>query len=347
MLYFITTSAGFDSPCKYLASWGAPLRDCIDRLTYTTLLSRDDLPPGGYLFADLERLDDDTRRRAAELWQRLHDKGPDYRLLNHPTQTMRRYELLDTLAERGVNQHRAYRASDGTQPERFPVFLRREDDHAGTQSELLNDQRQLDEALTTLRRADHDLTGWLIVEFLDTADSDGIYRTYATFNLGGMLVPAHVLFSSFWVVKTVRLVDTHLLHQETEYLDSAPREDELRAIFELARVDYGRIDYSLVDGKVEVWEINTNPILTSPSMRYGERVEVYDHFQTILTPLFRDWAGDGPTRRRRLSTPLDRMITSTRVAFERFRAAPFGANLRKAKRWALQRSGIDGRSRRV
>ena len=96
-----------------------------------------------------------------------------------------------------------------------------------------------------------------------------------------------------------------------------------------------------------MWEINTNPILTSPSMRYGVRAHVYDRFQTILGPVLRDWAGDGSTDGRRLSTPSERIFTSTRIAFEKFRVAPFGANLRKAKRWALQRCGIDGRSRRV
>ena len=31
------------------------------------------------------------------------------------------------------------------------------------------------------------------------------------------------------------------------------------AVFELANIQYGRIDYALHDGRIEVFEINTNP----------------------------------------------------------------------------------------
>jgi hypothetical protein len=52
-----------------------------------------------------------------------------------------------------------------------------------------------------------------------------------------------------------------------EYLQAHPHEAELRKIFDLANIEYGRIDYSLLNGKIQVWEINTNPNITSSPMK--------------------------------------------------------------------------------
>jgi hypothetical protein len=37
--------------------------------------------------------------------------------------------------------------------------------------------------------------------------------------------------------------------------------NELRKVFQLAGVDYGRIDYGVCHGRIQVWEINTNPVI--------------------------------------------------------------------------------------
>ena len=46
-------------------------------------------------------------------------------------------------------------------------------------------------------------------------------------------------------------------------MESNPHEAEVRRIFDLARIEYGRIDYAFRDGRMQVWEINTNPMLAS------------------------------------------------------------------------------------
>ena len=43
--------------------------------------------------------------------------------------------------------------------------------------------------------------------------------------------------------------------------------DAIRKIFEHAHVDYGRIDYTVVDGKCQIFEINTNPTILVPPGR--------------------------------------------------------------------------------
>jgi hypothetical protein len=40
------------------------------------------------------------------------------------------------------------------------------------------------------------------------------------------------------------------------------------AAFEAAGLQYGRIDYAMKDGQIQVWEINDNPQMTSSLVRY-------------------------------------------------------------------------------
>ena len=52
-----------------------------------------------------------------------------------------------------------------------------------------------------------------------------------------------------------------MVREEREYVFENPHERELRRIFEIARVEYGRIDYSVKDGVIQTWEINSNPTI--------------------------------------------------------------------------------------
>jgi hypothetical protein len=52
-----------------------------------------------------------------------------------------------------------------------------------------------------------------------------------------------------------------MAEEELAYVRTNPHEEELREIFAIARTDYGRIDYSLKDGRVQPWEINLNPTI--------------------------------------------------------------------------------------
>jgi len=57
----------------------------------------------------------------------------------------------------------------------------------------------------------------------------------------------------------------------------------LRRIFDIAGIDYGRIDYSLRDGAVETWEINTNPVHMVAAVPPGT-----PRYDEIFVP-FNDW----------------------------------------------------------
>lgn len=234
--------------------------------------------PGAYIFADLELLSLGDLQKAVILWESLANAGCRIRLLNHPASSMRRYELLRALHERGINRFNVYRLTEARWPERYPVFLRREDDHGGPISPLLQTRRELEEALHVLDRSGQVRDGVLVVEFCDTADAGGIYRKYGAFVVGDRVFPKSLQFSRHWVQKGSDLHDAELLREERAYVEGNPHEAPLREVFQLARIQYGRMDYALLDGRIQVWEINTNPTITTHGpRRIGARAPVYEH----------------------------------------------------------------------
>jgi hypothetical protein len=163
------------------------------------------------------------------------------------------------------------------------VFLRIEDDHEGRRSGLLDDAAALSQALDTLAAEDRART--IVVEFCDVGDARGVYRKYAALVIGDTVIARHLLGSTDWQVKEADLLDADLLREEVEYVDSNPHEHELREVFALAHVDYGRVDYSLLDGRMQVWEINTNPTLVMPTYDPKRpRTPVRNRFTARLAP---------------------------------------------------------------
>ena len=99
----------------------------------------------------------------------------------------------------------------------------------------------------------------MAVEYIDCADDDGIFRKFSVMNVGGNLIPRHILFSRNWVTKKPDLVTATTVEEEIAFVENFPHREQIVEIFRIAGVDYGRIDYGLKDGRVQVWEINTNP----------------------------------------------------------------------------------------
>jgi len=261
MTFFVVTRAGRHVIHKYLASWGGRFLDDVRVLTYGALLRRAHPVPATYVFADLERLAPAERRAAAHLWERLASAGKGHRLVNHPERSLRRYDLLRALHEDGVNRFRAWRAAEWPGEARYPVFLRREGDHAGPRTPLLWDRSEVERALAHQRRSARGPDDWIVVEFEDCADDAGYYRKYSCFRLEDALLPRHVFFSRRWVQKLADLRGGSWVEEELAYLHDAPHADRLLAIFERAGIRYGRIDYSVGKHGIQVWEINTNPII--------------------------------------------------------------------------------------
>jgi hypothetical protein len=148
------------------------------------------------------------------------------------------------------------------------VFLRRENGHDGPLSYLLKGPIELENAIQKVLQFGIDRKEILIVEFCDVRGADRLVRKYGAFCVDGVVVPRHLVISTDWVAKFTdfKAIEAILpfeaqIEEEARYVEENPHEAEIRAVFEMARIGYGRIDYSIKDGAIRVWEINTNPVI--------------------------------------------------------------------------------------
>ncbi|HET6347680.1 MAG TPA: hypothetical protein VFH88_01220 [Candidatus Krumholzibacteria bacterium] len=280
MIYYLVTPNYEHTIKNYLAYWAKELEPRFQIRFYDDVLRARELPLGTYIFADLERLLPAETEIAARVWEQLNAAGA--RLLNHPARTLKRYDLLTMLYQKGRNRFRVVRANDRTAPLNFPVFLREEGEHSGALTVLLKNRHQLDEALVGVTFRRHRLETMLVVEYYSTATKDGIFKKYSSFMVGGRVVPCHVDCSRAWMVKDTDIVDEGVMAEELGYVQNNPHREWLEETFRLAGVDYGRIDYGVPeDGSMpQVWEINTNPVV----------ILTPDHYQEIHMPVKRTFA---------------------------------------------------------
>jgi hypothetical protein len=260
MIRLLTTPRGTYPVKKFLEVDGARQEARIESVTYGGEVRRGVTGPATHIFGDLERVAPPRLGSLAKEWSELEAAGGN-RLLNHPVRALRRYELLRTLHEAGINEFNLYRLDEVRRPARFPVFIRREEEHDGPVTGLLRDQAQYDRELKAIAKLPIARDRLLAVECCDTRDANGINRKYSAACIGGEIKPMHLYVSRFVIVKhsTDAIVDAETADEEMRYFDENPHESQLREIFALARIDYGRIDYSFRKGRIQVWEINTNP----------------------------------------------------------------------------------------
>jgi hypothetical protein len=119
----------------------------------------------------------------------------------------------------------------------------------------------------------------VVIEFLDAADEHGVVRKYGAFRVGERILARQIHFSRQWVVRFPDIRTPETAAEELDYVRGNPHAGELFDVFELARIDYGRVDYSVVGGRVQVWEINTNPMILIPRDRLDPlRAPAHDAF---------------------------------------------------------------------
>lgn len=260
MIVYLTTAAHRYTPLIFLETVGRALNARFRIIDYERAVGLPHLPPATYIFADLERLDADTTERAGTMWNDLGRDGRSRRL-NDPGRAMRRFDLLRMLHDAGLNPFDVYRLTEGRRPRRFPVFVRGESDHEGAITPLLASPAELDAAIADMTARGVAVDDKLIVEFVDVRDADGYYHKYSAFRVGPRIVASDLDFSRDWVAKPAAPETTRRGHfaAELDYVRTNPHRAQLMAIFERAQIDYGRIDYAIKDGRLCVFEINTNP----------------------------------------------------------------------------------------
>ncbi len=287
MIHFVVPAAQAFGMRDYLAFWGLGVADRVRIVPYEELVGRTSLERGAYVLAALDQLDEPTLGFVRGLHARV--AGLDgFRFLNHPERTLGRHALLAELHRLGWNDFRAVRATEELSGLRYPVFLRGDRTHDGALTPLLRSPREVDEGIGLLALQGRRLRDLLAVEFCPTADGDGWYRKFSAFAVGGRVVPRSLAYGREWMLKSQgNEYSLEMVLEERDYVVGNPHGEQLAEIFRVAGVEYGRIDYSLREGRIQTWEINLNPSigrgLRPPSGRVpGElepvRDETKEHF---------------------------------------------------------------------
>jgi len=247
---------------NYLANRGRALAGRFRMRLYEDFEPRVRLSPETQIFSALDQLTGDQRQVVADVWDAHLRAAPDSSRLNDPRRALGRFELLTRLQQEGINAFRVFRATDVARVDRFPVFVRHERDHDGALTGLLQSRWAVVQALCALRTRGHRLRDLLLVELCDTSAADGTFRKYAAFKVGDAILACHLMVSREWCVKSESIdVEPAHIEEGRRYVAENPHREWLRRVFAIAGIDFGRVDYGVLDGVPQVWEINLNPTI--------------------------------------------------------------------------------------
>lgn len=267
MITFVTLASQDNCMRDYLSLWGREIQSRIRIAHYEDVLAQPTLAPGAYILAALDQLDADS----LELLTRMHQEAsgrPGFRFVNDPRRTLRRGALLEELYRSGLNDFRALRATGDLASLSLPLFLRAEHNHDGPLTPLLRTRRSVDGGLGLVARRRGSLDDVLAIEFCETRDASGVYRKYSAFFVGERVIPRSLHHGRQWMLKqasTEFSLERSL--EELAYVSGNPHHDQLSRIREISGVEYGRIDYGVLRGRVQTWEINLRPTIGRGALR--------------------------------------------------------------------------------
>lgn len=118
---------------------------------------------------------------------------------------------------------------------------------------------------------------WIVAEYSAESEADGHFRKYGAYRIGDTVFAQHCFISPSWFVKhpPAGMNDSHRL-EHREYVRQNPHADWVLQMFDLAGIAYGRIDYGRIAGRLQVFEINTNPmVLGNPQTRFDPNLRPY------------------------------------------------------------------------
>jgi hypothetical protein len=262
MITFWVNRAGSAGISRYCHSRGHGIADRIRAESYEDIATDVRLHSGPHIFSAIDQLTPAQREIVAHLWNCHAESVPSAVRLNDPRRVLLRFALLKELHERGVNSFAVYPATEPEAIRQYPVFVREYRRHNGPRTTLLESRLAVERALVGLTLRGVRRRDLMIVEFCDTRDRDGLFRKYAAYKVGPTILPCHVLRSHRWWAKsTSHIPDEAGIHEEARYVQDNPHREWLQRVFDIAGIDYGRIDYGIRNGSPQVWEINLNPTL--------------------------------------------------------------------------------------
>jgi hypothetical protein len=276
MIYYVCTERFSTMIRRIIRGYEGRLGRILRLLSYEELFFERAGPIGHYIFTDFDRLTRYELDCAARFADALTRAAPAARVYNHPLRVLERYPLLLALHNAGINEFTAIRLEGDVRPPRYPVFIRAEDGYGGPETDLIHDDAGFVAALAELNHRGMARRGRIAIGYAAERGADGFFRKYSAARIGGAIVALHIQRNRNWVVKrnvrddaatsgnfeADRLV-AEAVAEELAYVRDNPHADVLERAFAAGGIDFGRADYGVVNGKVQVYEINTNPALPS------------------------------------------------------------------------------------
>jgi hypothetical protein len=103
----------------------------------------------------------------------------------------------------------------------------------------------------------------MIVEYCAEPMRAGLFRKLATYRVGPAMIANLCVHQSKWIAKDGErgIAGQELYDDEHRIIAENRHGEELRPAFEAGGIEFGRADFGLVDGRPQVYEINTNPTI--------------------------------------------------------------------------------------
>ena len=247
---------------EYSKQRGSPIAHHFGLYEYEDISTTLTLSGPTHIFSAADQLTAAGQELVGVIFDSLTEAAPDWRLLNDPRRTLLRQQFLHAASAAGLNDFRIHSATSDDSSIRYPVFLRERNRHDGPLTGLLDSPRAVRSALRALRLRGHRTRELIQVEFQDTSDNEGRFRKYSAFRLGDRIIRTHMMIGSSWSVKSdSNKASVESAMEEREYLCGQMHESWLRAVFDLAQIEWGRVDYGVLNGRPQAWEINMNPTI--------------------------------------------------------------------------------------
>ena len=284
MIIFVTTHSH-----RYTHHAIAKALPFVRQEVYPLLFARRSLPRATYIFSDLDRLNFWQLACAAHVYRQLSAAG--CHVLNDPASALQRLPLLRRLHRAGINSFSAWPADEPEAVDRFPVFIRTKSAHRGNLTDLIGDSQAMYAELSRLVAAGYPVNDLIIVEYRAEPVGNGVFRKYSVYRLGNRYVAAPSVHERNWTAKMGEdgVAGAEGYAEDLITVRTNPHKEALRRAFEIAAIDYGRADFGLVDGRPEIYEINTNPMMhAAVSHPFADRAEALRICREALPAGFQD-----------------------------------------------------------
>lgn len=258
MIFFLTTHRHRYTHRAVRKLPGAPT---IRRWSYWRLFHAFSVPRATYVFTDFDRLGPWELELAARSYRKLAAGGAQ--VLNDPALYPGRAVMLERFRQVGASSFLCWSPVLDQRPDRFPVFLRTQAAHRGPLTGLLETAEAADTALADALAEGYALRDLLFIEYAAAPNPNGVFMKRAAYRIGDRMVPAPSVNADSWIAKhgVEGVAGAAAYAEELATFDQIPHAETLKAAFEAVGLEYGRADFALVDGRLQLYEINSNPMI--------------------------------------------------------------------------------------